>query len=201
MLTPPSDRRALLRHATEDLHGELDVIASRLDLRQHADYCKYLLATAGPVIAIELALEQHRVDEVFVDWPLRRRRFALALDLHALGLTATAIEARLAWTRSRMLGAMYVLEGSRLGAQILLRRVEQSSDQSVLAARHFLRGSNPTLWSSFLGMLEDADDSLDAAEMVAAARETFALFGAAFSRYCALPPVATSTRELSPALA
>lgn len=199
MHTTATDRRTLLRHATHDLHNELDAVASRLDFGQRADYCRYLLATAGPIIGLEVAFEANRVEEVFTDWSRRRRRFALALDLHALGLTATAADTRRIWTRSSMLGAMYVLEGSRLGAQVLLRRVNQSNDQGVLAARHFLRGSDPAPWSSFLRTLENAGEALDVDEMVAAARETFGLFGAAFAKYCS--PVTTRSRDSSPAFA
>ena len=157
-----------------------------------------MLATAGPIIGLEVTLEQNRVEEMFADWPCRRRRFSLALDLHALGLTAVAVDTRGTWTRSMTLGALYVLEGSRLGAQVLLQRVDQSDDHSVLGARHFLRGSDPTLWVTFLRTLEDASTPIDADEMVSAARETFELFYAAFAEYC--PPSSAATAS-SPSLA
>jgi heme oxygenase len=201
MQTTPTDRRTLLRQATHDLHCELDALAGQLDLRQHADYCKYLLATAGPVIGLEVALEANHVEDIIGDWPHRRRRFSLALDLHALGLTVDAIEVPQRWTASGMLGAVYVLEGSRLGAQVLLKRVEQSDDQRVLAACHFLSGSDPTLWASFLRTLENADGAFDVNEMVAAARETFAIFGATFANYCTAPHVARNRRTSSRAFA
>jgi heme oxygenase len=196
MHATPTERRALLRAATNDLHGELDVLASRLDLRHPVDYCRYLLATAGPIIGLEVALEDNRIEQVFSDWSRRRRRFALALDLHALGLTATPVEVSELWTRSGMLGAMYVLEGSRLGAQVLLRRVDESADQGVLAARHFLRGSEPTMWASYLRTLEDASP-IDIDEMLTAARATFALFQAAFTRYCSPTRLAASSARSS----
>ena len=97
-----------------------------------------------------------------------------------------------------MLGALYVLEGSRLGAQVLLRRVDQSGDHSVLEARHFLRGSDPTLWVTFLRTLEDTSAPIDVDEMVGAARETFELIYAAFAAYC---PPSTSATASSPSLA
>ena len=193
------ERRTQLRSATHDLHVELDALASRLDLTTRVDYSRYLLAIAGPVIGLELALERSGVENVFADWSERRRRFTLALDLHALELTADAIDAP-NMSPSAMFGVMYVLEGSRLGAQVLAKRVGASRDECVLAARRYLRDSDATHWKSFLYALEHAH-ALDADELIAAARFTFNAFRNAFAFYCP-PLVASSTRNaLTPAFA
>jgi heme oxygenase (biliverdin-IX-beta and delta-forming) len=165
------------------LHRELDVFASRLDLRHRADYCHYLLASAGPIIGLECALESSHVEAVFADWDRRRRRFALAQDLHALGLSADPVALAMRLSPSMTYGVLYVLEGSRLGAQTLLPKVDESTDQSVLAARHFLRANDPTLWLSYLRALEAAPMDIDVREMLAAARYTFTLFNEAFATY------------------
>ena len=178
-----ADRRTSLRQATHALHCELDALASKLDLRRRADYGQYLLASAEAIIGLEVALEASDVEAVFADWSGRRRRFALAQDLLALGLTADPAVVQLSFSPSMMYGVLYVLEGSRLGAQTLLPRVDQSGDQSVLAARHFLRANDPKWWLSFLRALESAPPDIDAREMLDAARYTFTLFKDAFSAY------------------
>jgi heme oxygenase (biliverdin-IX-beta and delta-forming) len=184
----PQNRRTILKQATQDLHSEVDALASRLDLTRRDSYCQFLLATAGPMIGLELALERSDVEKWFVDWSYRRRRFALALDLHALELTAVPVDARSAMSPSEMFGVLYVIEGSRLGSQVLLRRVDESKDESVLSARNYLRASDPMLWVTYLRALEDNHASLDHAEMIAAARYTFGLFRSAFAEYCATVP-------------
>lgn len=182
-LAARNERRAHLRIATHDLHRELDELASGLDVASRVDYSRYLLAIAGPVIGLELALERSGIEHLDIDWSQRRRRFALALDLHALELTAAATHAP-PMTRSAMYGVLYVLEGSRLGGQVLLHRVDESRDEGVLAARHYLRASDAGQWLSFLRALERAE-ALDTDEMVAAARFTFDAFKSAFTQYCA----------------
>jgi heme oxygenase (biliverdin-IX-beta and delta-forming) len=173
----------------------LDVLASSLDLSRRVDYCRYLLASAGPIIGLECALESSDVETSFADWGRRRRRFALAHDLYALGLTAdpVAIDGRL--SPSMTYGVLYVLEGSRLGAQTLLPKVERSADQSVLAARDFLRANDPSLWLSYLRALEAAPADIDAREMLAAARYTFALFKEAFVAYAERTESSMSARR------
>jgi heme oxygenase (biliverdin-IX-beta and delta-forming) len=184
----PQDRRTLLKQATHDLHTEVDALASRLDLTRRNSYCQFLLASAGPIIGLELALERSGVEASFTDWSYRRRRFALALDLHALELTADAADARSPLSLSEMFGVLYVLEGSRLGAQVLLRRVGQSTDEAVLCARNYLRANEPMLWVTYLRELENTHAPLDRAEMIEAARYTFGLFRSAFAEYCAPVP-------------
>jgi heme oxygenase (biliverdin-IX-beta and delta-forming) len=184
----PQDRRTILKQATHDLHTEVDALASRLDLTRRDSYCQFLLASAGPIIGLELALERSGVEASFTDWSYRRRRFALALDLHALELTADAVDARSPLSLSEMFGVLYVLEGSRLGAQILLRRVGQSTDEAVLCARNYLRANEPMLWVTYLRELENTHAPLDREEMIEAARYTFGLFRSAFAEYCAPVP-------------
>jgi heme oxygenase (biliverdin-IX-beta and delta-forming) len=195
----PQDRRTILKQATQDLHSEVDALASRLDLTRRNGYCQFLLATAAPMIGLELALERSDIEKLFVDWGHRRRRFALALDLHALELTAAPVDARCPLSLSEMFGVLYVIEGSRLGSQVLLRRVDQSRDEGVLSARTYLRASDPMLWVTYLRTLESTDASIDCAEMIAAARYTFGLFRSAFTEYCA--PVPSHGAAFSPAFA
>ena len=183
MNNAPISRRARLRQATHEQHAELDALVSSLDLTKRSDYERYLFALAQGVIGFERALEAADVERHLPDWAQRRRRFALAMDLHALGLSACPAEIPGSLSPAAMFGVLYVLEGSRLGSQLLLSRVSGSKDEAVLGARHFLRMNDAKLWSSFLRTLE-AYEPLGQDEMVLAARGAFEVFRHAFARLC-----------------
>ena len=80
-----------------------------------------------------------------------------------------------------MLGWDYVLEGSRLGAALILRTVETSDDPRVRGATRFLsHGDGQSFWSSFKAMLARIDQDDDAiARACAAAVQAFERFIAA----------------------
>jgi heme oxygenase len=73
---------------------------------------------------------------------------------------------------------LYVLEGSRLGGKLLLRRALADPDPRIRAATRYLaHGDGSGLWQAFLERLEASAAvarSHDAA--IAGAREAFALF-------------------------
>jgi heme oxygenase (biliverdin-IX-beta and delta-forming) len=71
-----------------------------------------------------------------------------------------------------------VLEGSRLGGKLLLRRALGHPDVRVRAATRYLsHGAGRNLWSSFLVHLEASSAVVTAPdEAVAGARAAFALF-------------------------
>jgi len=80
---------------------------------------------------------------------------------------------------------MYVLEGSRLGAHILLKRVSQSTDLVVAATTAYLgHGAHQQLWRSFLVMLERHGATLKKTlsreeDVINGAQQAFALFAQA----------------------
>ena len=80
-----------------------------------------------------------------------------------------------------MLGTLYVLEGSRLGAAYLLRTVRQCGDPSVSRNTAFLgHGAGHPFWPEYLTILErHAGELLDADDLVGPARRAFDLFAQA----------------------
>jgi heme oxygenase len=73
---------------------------------------------------------------------------------------------------------LYVLEGSRLGGRLLLRRTLANPDPQVRSATRYLgHGGGRDLWRPFLEQLE-ASTAVAAAPdtAIAGAREAFALF-------------------------
>jgi heme oxygenase len=58
-------------------------------------------------------------------------------------------------TKGSMLGCLYVLEGSALGAQIIIRRLSEIGLGAHFGARHLASQiASPHAWQSFLAVLE-----------------------------------------------
>lgn len=173
--------RHTLRAATTDLHSRVDAAFSGAFDRDTEAYADFLQALARSLLPLERSLEAAGVEKVLPDWPARRRSAALAADLVVFGRALPA-EAQVgavggeAW----QLGALYVLEGSRLGAKVLLRQVLANPDSVAHGATAYLRhGEEEKLWSSFLVTLEESSAVAAApAEAIAGARAAFAAFGA-----------------------
>jgi heme oxygenase (biliverdin-IX-beta and delta-forming) len=139
----------LWRH-TRHLHDALDARLVLSNLASRTGYIDYLLINWA-CVPIEHALERAGIDQVLPDWERRRRRNALLTDLEALGVplpscAALAIDSDV----GSLLGWSYVLEGSRLGASVILQTVKRSSGPEIARATGFLRhGDGERLWESF----------------------------------------------------
>lgn len=182
-----SSFRHRLRHATAEAHARLDAQLGELDLRDRDDYRRFLEANAAALLPLEDALVASRVADYFPDWEQRSRRTAILDDLARVGGAADPLPAPTPpLDAAGVLGTMYVLEGSRLGAKVLLRDVERSPDPIVAEATDYLRhGSEERLWQSFLAQLERHGAALpnETAAADGAAR-AFDLFARATARMC-----------------
>jgi heme oxygenase len=149
----------VLRRHTQPLHGVLDARfdASRLSCRP--GYVAFLLAN-GPVAAIEPALERAGIRRILPDWDQRRRRGALADDLQRLAVSLPdSSHLAMASDAGTLLGWSYVLEGSRLGARVILQILDRSAIREVTDATKFLRhGGDGHFWESFRTALSAIDD-------------------------------------------
>ncbi|MBR0926409.1 biliverdin-producing heme oxygenase [Bradyrhizobium diazoefficiens] len=173
--------RERLRDATAAAHRELDAQLSSFDLTVLTGYRRFLQASAGALLPLEAALVVAGVTDIFPDWPERARSAAIAADLGRLGSAAPSPVSVLPLTPGGLLGTMYVLEGSRLGAKFLLKEVAEAADPRISAATLYLRhGAGQRLWQSFLAKLES--EACDEVEVIAAARMAFAAFEQAADR-------------------
>ena len=174
--------RERLRDATAAAHRELDAQLSSFDLTALAGYRRFLQASAGALLPLEAALVEAGVVRLFPDWPERSRSAAIAADLGRLGSAAHSTVSVPPLTPSGVLGTMYVLEGSRLGAKFLLRELADAADPRITQATSYLNhGAGKRLWQSFLSTLQ-REESCDELEAVAAARAAFAAFERAADR-------------------
>lgn len=163
---PPIHRR--LRAATDTLHDEVDRQAGDYDLATPAGQRSFLEMMAHGLGAVEPALERGGVLGFFPQWPTRTRLEAAHEELGETG--APVQEAALEYaSEAEVWGALYVLEGSRLGSRMLAR---QAPGSRFLAA-----SAEDRSWPDFLEALGVADKRLgDAAGMIRGAQKTFAAF-------------------------
>lgn len=177
-----SGLRERLRDATANAHRELDAQLSSFDLTVLSGYRRFLQASAGALLPLEAALVQAGVAKMFPDWRERARSAAIAADLAQLGSAAQSAVSVPPLTRSGMLGTLYVLEGSRLGAKFLLKAVADAGDPRIGEATAYLsHGAGKRLWQSFLAKLQNEEDC-DEDEVIESARLAFAAFEQAADR-------------------
>ena len=148
-------------------------------------YAAYLGATLRAREPLEQALDDAGAERLFAMWPDRKIAAAIRADIADLSgeYARECSPPRLSAPKSsaQMLGILYVLEGSALGARLLIRRAEAMGMSSSFGARHLaLQTDTPNAWSSFVAILDAAEmDSEQEAQCAAAAIATFAVFEAA----------------------
>lgn len=170
--------RSILRDATAAGHARLDALLSALDICTAAGYRKFLEINAAALLPLEQSLLRAGVHDILPDWDHRARSSSILRDLARLGGTPRLLDVPELPDRFAVLGTLYVLEGSRLGAAYLLRKVRQCSDPLVSGNTAFLgHGAGRPLWPGFLAVLEcHAGELADDDDIVAPARCAFSAF-------------------------
>jgi heme oxygenase (biliverdin-IX-beta and delta-forming) len=167
--------RSALRAATAAHHERVDRLFSRLNLADPHEYGLFLLAQASAHIPVEEALDAAGADRLVPDWPDRRRAPFLREDLAALGeATPHPITPPPLADNPSMLGAIYVLEGSRLGGALLKKQLPAGAPSRFLSAK-----AQTGAWRKLLENLETAlyrEDLIEAAAV--AAKSVFQRFEA-----------------------
>ena len=81
-----------------------------------------------------------------------------------------------------LLGTLYVVEGSALGARILYRRAQELGLSGEFGARHLsVQSESLNRWRQLVKLLDEAPE-LDLERIVAASETAFAAVGGAFER-------------------
>jgi len=168
-LTSPA--LAELRKASRAAHDHVDTAFSRFTLSDPASYRQFLLAHAQTVPAVETALVPHTLPA----WTPRTRR--LTQDLAALDVSMPPPAPFILATQAEAYGALYVLEGSRLGGKLLAARVPDGLPKAYLSAIH-----QDGEWRNFLLTLSQTLDTQTETyrrNAISGVRKTFALFQSA----------------------
>lgn len=177
--TAKKSARWTLRDETAADHRRIDKAYSVFDLGDREEYRGFLQAQADAVLSIEKALDEAGAQGVLPDWPARSRSAALRADIAALDGDEAAGAAFPGFSSTaQILGAIYVLEGSRLGGRLLARAIHPEFP------RAFFAEADPRAWMALMEILDKAlisDDEITAA--VGAARSVFARFEAGARLY------------------
>lgn len=181
-----ADRRARLRAATDVMHRRLDAHVEKGGfLDSIAGYRDYLGRTLRVRRAMEGILDVSGAASLYPAWPGRRIAHAVASDLADLGgvdETESVLETgRLG--RGGVLGALYVLEGSSIGARLIARRVAALGAAAERGARHLdLQAADTKAFQAFLVILENTRlESGEETECMASAIDTFTRFEHAYT--------------------
>jgi heme oxygenase len=177
--------RSFLRDETNELHRELDAIVGMFSSR--SQYARFLQGTfrhRGPVEAALLAAAAETSP-----WRSRKLLPELTADLADLALPLpTADLFHLSNDIAAQLGAAYVLEGSALGARVLVKEVESLGFGSDFGARYLsAQAGSLDQWRAVLAAL----DGLDRQAWDAAAQSARSVFLHAIQAF--------TSEELSPA--
>ena len=142
----PISAHAIVRTRTAAAHEAIDAAFSQFNLGNRASYIQFLRVHGRVVPAIEGALKDA------AHLPAWQARSAyLMRDLGAFEIRVPK-PMTIAGTLSagEMLGLLYVLEGSRLGSRLLLRRVGPGFSAHYLSSVH-----EPGEWSAFTKALNE----------------------------------------------
>ncbi|MBP0048955.1 biliverdin-producing heme oxygenase [Marinobacterium sp. AK62] len=168
--------RALLKQSTSSLHEELDqhpvytaLMASELC---PIAYTRALKALYKPQLSLENALLSKP------DTALRPDRLSVYLkqDLSQLGEKpdTRGFSGLVFHSEPERLGALYVLEGSRLGARVIARHLAGSPQ--LPQTFYSNAASRSSVWPVLLGRLQELEQPADIQASISAARRVFLLY-------------------------
>ncbi len=145
-----SEAHTWLKETTSAAHRNVDEAFSGFALDDAASYSSFLVAHAMALLPIEAWL-RGRAEAVLADWPARARAAALKDDLLRLDAVAPAGEAFEAPDDpASIAGIVYVLEGSRIGGNILAKRVPGRLPKAYLSS-----ACDAQNWRRTLSRLDD----------------------------------------------
>lgn len=174
-------------HAIENLMFGDKIRAENLEL---AEYRKLILTHFFVVEAVERALQQEGWMQFLapIMYEKRRKSPALQADLQVLGISEPPNPFKIDFfkTAAQVLGALYVVEGSTLGGEIIHRKLLKSASLSTLQTFNYfgvygnaIRGN----WINFKNFLgENIHNPQELQLAVEAANKTFVLYNQAFSK-------------------
>jgi heme oxygenase len=167
------DPRMKLRAATRIHHGRVDQLFGRFDLSELGHYRRFLMIQAAAFIPTEQALDRDGAGALVADWAQRRRSSLLLADLADLDAEPDeSLTPPVFASEAALLGGLYVLEGSRLGAAVLKRSVPQAAPARFLGA-----SSAPGAWPQLVALInERLHQPEPLGEATAAARAIFDIF-------------------------
>ena len=170
---PERSRRAQLRESTSQAHASLDRMVGSFDSLDA--YRQYLRGISTFREAVERKLVSTVWPQQCDGWQAELFSNLIADDLRDLNVKPQLpVDAPdLEESPEVLLGMLYVLEGSALGARVLYKRAQQLGFDADFGARHLaVQSRRSDRWPAFLAVLENAD-SIDMERVANASRATF----------------------------
>jgi heme oxygenase len=174
-------RRFELREKTLRAHMALEGLIGPLN--SVTDYERYLQGMHSFRTPVEAWLSRAPWPAGFGTWRPVMIAAALAADMKDFDLRSRtgAIDWDASADLGTMLGTLYVIEGSMLGAQLLLKRAHLLGLSADFGARHLALQAGTANWQMFLTILEGSP-LFNIDDAVNAANRTFEAVQSAFSR-------------------
>ncbi len=185
---PPANLREHLRLVTRDAHlrleAEVDFDGRLTSLEVYRYFLEDFIRFVSPVEAVLDGLD---LKTLGIDYSSRRKTGWIETDLKDLGHTSESLEHLQSFEQLpqltepvEALGAMYVLEGSSLGRQVMLSKLAERLNISPDWAGHFFSGygkETGAMWRSFITVLNEAGKAPEDVRLIeASALATFAAF-------------------------
>lgn len=174
--------RLRLRHETRESHAALDAtFAPMLETADYPSYRRFIRVSHACHAAIEARLDAGPLPQLMVDWAERSRMPALETDRRAMGIEPLPVPdfALSPHDRGGAFGAAYVLEGSRVGAKFIARRMREAAAAAQWPGSSFtFVTSEPAhRFQDFTAVLDEQTfDDIEIASCCAAADRAFRLF-------------------------
>lgn len=172
-----------LKHETKVAHLETEhILVQRLKkIQKKEDYAAILKMFYGYFAPLEKLVDNYIGKHLLQDIDERRKASRLQNDLVALGVTNKpdiCAELPTIQNSSHAFGALYVLEGSTLGGEIIVKMLKANPALQIQdAALSFFYGygeNNKLMWQRFQKALhQHIGDSNKLLEVTMAANETF----------------------------
>lgn len=173
--------RNALRAGTAQAHRDIEQVLGTIETREQ--YARYLTGMYRFRAPLEMALRSAVFPEFFNTWrplyvaPLMRQDMT---DLH-LAIPENATAYHLPEDEAGLLGLLYVVEGSSMGARLIYKSLSGAGIDEDFGARHLARLSAANQqWSQFASLLEQAD-RVGASRAIGVANQVFSYISACFS--------------------
>jgi heme oxygenase len=167
------NRRWQLRERTTEAHQALDSLIGAFESEDA--YRAYLSGMAAFRLGVEPLVAVDRLPPALAGYQPSLIGAELLRDLDDLGLQhpQPAATSGIGGSGDDMFGVLYVLEGSALGARLLVKSAEKLGFDSSRGARHLVRQSAELdNWRDYLKRLDEAGE-LDIERAADAASRTF----------------------------
>lgn len=174
----------VLKEHTKTAHAALEgkIIPAIKNLSDKAGYLQLLRLFYGYYAALEQRIAP-QVNGKLADFGSRRKAGALLSDMRALQgdtETGTRLCEQLPDISSypQALGALYVLEGSTLGGQIITQMIRQRVQEAETGLSFFNGYGDQTIpmWQRFKAVVNAYDGEAEQQAMLQAANDTFTSF-------------------------